>query len=406
MRRVIQELPEDFIVPGNALLCREEIIEVDNPRIVSIEWGYLEGRRPRPAGSNARLNAHGSLIRLPLMRLQTEDSFRGFGLCRASRELATTLLGKRLKEVFHIKRGVATRWRAFDYPLWDLVGQRSGLPVFVLAAAMAGIAIQPGLRVHCYDTSLYFDDLHLKDNHAASHFIAAEAREGYQRGHRAFKLKVGRGAWHMPLQEGTRRDIAIVHAVRDLLGPDVVLMLDANNGYNLNLTKRVLEETADCHIYWIEEPFHEDAVLYRELRSWLDELHLPVLIADGEGQADPSLLKWAREGLVDVIQYDIIDHGFTRWLATGRQLDTWGVRSAPHHYGWQYGNYIACHLAGAIRGLMFIEWDEAAIPGLDTSGYALSEGWVSVPEMPGFGLMLDEAIFQRAVAEVGFALSL
>jgi L-rhamnonate dehydratase len=379
---------------------------MDNPRIVFIEWGYLEGRRPRAAGSNARLNEHGAFIRLPIMRLKTEDGSSGFGLCLASRDHASTLLGKRLDEVFLVNQGVAEPWLAFDYPLWDLIGQRADLPVYALAAATSGIKVQSPYRVPCYDTSLYFDDLHLSSDSPAAQLLAEEAVQGYERGHRAFKIKVGRGARHMPLEEGTTRDIAVVHGVREALGPDVTIMLDANNGYNLNLTKRVLAETADCHVFWVEEAFHEDSVLYRELRHWLVEHNLTVLISDGEGQADPSLLEWARQGLIDVIQYDIISHGFTRWLATGHLLDTWGVYTAPHHYGSHYGNYVSCHLAGAIRGFVFAEWDEATTPGLDTSGYVLTEGQVSVPQRPGFGLSLDEAAFQRAVAKTGFTLSL
>ena len=54
---------------------------------------------------------------------------------------------------------------------------------------------------------------------------------------------------------------------------------------------------------------------------------------------------------------------------------------------------------------MSVEWDEATTPGLDASGYALAEGWVSVPERPGFALTLDEAVFRYAVAEAGFVLS-
>jgi L-alanine-DL-glutamate epimerase-like enolase superfamily enzyme len=194
--------------------------------------------------------------------------------------------------------------------------------------------------------------------------------------------------------------------VREAVGADAPIMLDANNGYNLNLAKQVLAATADCGIFWLEEPFHEDPVLYRDLRAWLKAQSLPVLVADGEGQASPSLLDWAREGIVDVIQYDIFGHGFTRWLETGRQLDEWDARSAPHHYGGHYGNYAACHLAGAIRGFLYVEWDEAATPGLEASGYSLRDGWVSVPDAPGFGLELDDDLFRRAVEAGGFAVSL
>jgi L-alanine-DL-glutamate epimerase-like enolase superfamily enzyme len=371
-----------------------------SPRIVLVEWGVLTARRPRHAGSNARLGAHGLDVRLPIVRLSTDDGASGFGACHAPPEQLPALLGVELDALFAAEAGVREPWLPFEYPIWDLVGRRAGQPVYALAAAVTGAAAAP-LTAPCYDTSLYFDDLHLDSEGAAAELLAQEAREGFARGHRAFKLKVGRGARHLPLEEGTRRDIAIVRAVRAAIGPEPPIMLDANNGYNLNLAKRVLAETADCGIFWLEEPFHEDNVLYRDLREWLGAQGLPTLIADGEGQADPRLVAWAREGLVDVIQYDIFGYGLTRWLALGRELDAAGVRSAPHHYGGHYGNYAGCHLAGALQRFTFVEWDEAAAEGLDTSGYIINEGRVQVPATPGFGLLLDEARFAHAVAHGG-----
>jgi L-alanine-DL-glutamate epimerase-like enolase superfamily enzyme len=379
---------------------------MNSSRIVRVEWAPLHGRRPRPAGSNARLGEHGIGVRVPILRITAADGSSGFGVCHASREQAAALLGVDFEAAFSVDHGVADAWLRFDYPLWDLAGQRAVQPVYAIAAATAGAAARRPYRVPCYDTSLYFDDLHLAAEQAAAELIAAEAREGYDRGHRAFKIKVGRGARHMPLEQGTRRDIAIVHAVRAAVGPGLPIMLDANNGYNLNLAKHVLAETAGCGVFWLEEAFHEDPVLYRDLRGWLADHKLPVLIADGEGRADPGLLDWARDGLVDVIQYDIFGHGFTRWLDTGRQLDALGCRSAPHHYGGHYGNYAAAHLAGAIRGFSYVEWDEAETPGLDTSAYTVDQGSVVVPDAPGFGLKLDQALFAETVAREGFAITM
>jgi L-alanine-DL-glutamate epimerase-like enolase superfamily enzyme len=199
-----------------------------------------------------------------------------------------------------------------EYPLFDLVASRAGRPVYQLAAMLAGRAaadLPTPFRAPCYDTSLYFDDLHLTDDAAAAALIAAEARQGYERGHRAFKIKVGRGAMHMPLEAGTRRDIAVVRAVRQAVGPAARLMLDANNGYNLNLARRVLAETADCDVFWLEEAFHEDDMLYRHLKEWMQEEKLAVLIADGEGAAAPRLMEWVHEGAVDVVQYDYLGYG-------------------------------------------------------------------------------------------------
>jgi L-alanine-DL-glutamate epimerase-like enolase superfamily enzyme len=208
----------------------------------------------------------------------------------------------------------------------------------------------------------------------------------------------------MPLEAGTRRDVAVIRAVREAVGPQPPIMLDANNGYNLNLAKRVLEATADCGIYWLEEAFHEDPVLYRDLKEWLAAQGLSTLIADGEGLAAGPLLDWARDGVVDVVQYDYLGYGFTRWLATGKVLDGWGRKTAPHHYGGHYGNYASGHLAGAVRGFSFVEWDEATTPGIDGSAYVVREGRVTLPDAPGFGLHLDDAVFGTAVAEDGFVL--
>lgn len=375
-------------------------------RIISLEWGQLEGKRPRVAGCNARLGVHGDLVRLPLLRIKTDDGFMGFGICFADKHQTSALLGKYLYEAFQADQGVVKDYRAFEYPLWDLVGHCTGKPVYVLAAQMLDKPVPDNLRVPCYDTSLYFDDLHLTTVEDATDFLVKEALEGYERGHRAFKMKVGRGARHLPLEEGTQRDIAIIRAVRKRLGPDVKLMIDANNGYNLNLARMVLEQTRDCNIFWLEEAFHEDSVLYHDLQSWLRQQGLRTLVSDGEGQADPHLLDWARDGLVNVVNYDIFGYGFTNWLMLGQQLDQWSVYSAPHHYGSHYGNYVACHLASAINRLVFIEWDEATTPGLNTADYVLNEGQVTVPVRPGFGLTLDEDIFRQAVETEGYVLSL
>ena len=374
--------------------------------ISRVEWGTLESRRPRRAGSNARLGAHGDRVPVPLARLTMWGGASGFGLCRAGRDRAADLLGRPLSGLFLETGGVREEGLLFESPLWDLAGQRTGRPVYALLADAAGQPAPAALRVPCYDTSLYFDDLHLESDEEAAALLASEARAGYDSGHRAFKIKVGRGARWMPPEAGMRRDIAVIRAVRAAVGPEAALMLDANNGWNLNLTKYALAQTADCRIHWMEEPFHEDATLYRDLKDWLRSEGLAALIADGEGEASPSLLRWVSEGLVDVVQYDVFGHGLTRWLATGNRLDEWGALSAPHHYGGHLGNHVSCHLAPALRNFTFTEWDEAAAPGLDTSGYVLQDGLVSVPDAPGFGLSLDDAAFAEAVADGGWKIEL
>lgn len=371
--------------------------------ITRIEWAQLAGRRSRAAGCNARLGNHGRDAGVRIARVTTDDGASGFGWSRITPERAAQLVGRPLEAAYDPEGGVSDEFVDLEFALWDLVGQRAGQPVYALLEA-GRVGDRP-FRVPVYDTSLYMDDLALSDDEQAADLIAEEALEGAARGHCAFKIKVGRGAMHMPLEAGTRRDILVVRRVREAVGPRATIMIDANNGYNLNLCKRVLEETAEAQVFWIEEPFHEDRVLYGRLKEWLAAEGLPVLVADGEGDASPHLLEWARAGLIDVVQYDIRHPGFTHWLSLGPQLDQWGVRSAPHHYGGAHGNYSACHLAARIARFAFAEWDEVVVDGLDGSAYRIAGGYAGIPDLPGFGLQLEGAVYAQAVRDNGFAVS-
>ena len=294
------------------------------------------------------------------------DGSSGFGLTRIDEETARGLVGATLAFAFDPLLAAAGgsggdgRRLALEYPLWDLVARRRGQPVYLTACEVLALPV-PRMPPSnpCYDTTLYFDDLDLDSDAAAAELIAAEARAGYERGHRAFKIKVGRGARHMEPEKGTGRDVAVVRAVREAVGPGPEIMIDANNGYTLNLAKRVLDQLADCRLHWLEEPFHEDPVLYADLREWLVRRYLPVLLADGEGYSSPALEECAARGLIDVLQRDIVSPGFSHWLHLGR---TTRATPGPHHYGTGLGNVVSGHLAGAVPRLAFVEWDEAAFP--------------------------------------------
>lgn len=368
--------------------------------IRTVEYALLRGVRPRSAGSNARLGDHGLTVDVPLVRLTTADGATGLGRAWADQERAVSLLGLPVDEVVSAD-GVAPDLAWAEFALLDLAARRHGVPVYRLLAPDGDA---PGL-ITCYDTTLYFDDLAIEDNGEAVGLIAGEARQGLARGHRHFKIKIGRGARHMPLEQGMARDVAIIHAVREVAGPEAMVMVDANNGFNLNLTKRVIEETASANLFWFEEAFHEDAVLYADLQAWLEERASSLLVADGEGSADPALVTWALDGLIDVVQYDIFSYGFSRWLALGAELDAAGVGSAPHNYGTAFGNYASGHLASRIDNLIAVEWDHADVPEIDASGYTIADGTVSIPDRPGFGLDLDDAGFAAAVERTGFSVT-
>jgi L-rhamnonate dehydratase len=372
-------------------------------KVEKIEVATLTGERARSAGSNGRLGDHGKNCSVRIARV-TIDGETGFGHTGSlSEELAEAVIGMRLIDLFDESGRVLEPYRIpLEYPILDWLGRRLNTPVYELVTA---IKREPGssLVVPCYDTSLYFDDLHLQNERDAVALLKEEAEQGFNKGHRNFKIKVGRGGRHMPLWEGTKRDIAIIHGVAEVAGPEGRIMIDANNAYNLNLTKEVLAAVQDVNLHWIEEAFHEDDALYADLKAWLRERGQNVLIADGEGLASPHLVNWAKKGHVDVLQYDIIYPGFTHWLELGAELDQAGLRSAPHCYGNAYGIYALSHIAAAINNFEFVEYDDIAIEGMDTSAYRVENGQFYVPNKAGFGLDFDDELFVSRVLANGWS---
>jgi L-alanine-DL-glutamate epimerase-like enolase superfamily enzyme len=373
-----------------------DMSNIINKEIERLEWCKLPGKRIRAAGCNARLGVHGDSVPLDLVRV-TIGGQEGFGWSRIKEQRAQELLGKKVGELFNNRGEVSPSYYDIEFPLLDWLGKIKKKPVYKLL-----IDTDHKISVPCYDTSLYFDDLHIENNVDAVELIQSQALAGKAMGHRAFKIKVGRGAMHMPLDKGTERDIAIINGVREVVGPEAKIMIDANNGYNLNLTKHILKATANSNITWIEEPFHEDPPLLENLKNWIQNEGLSVIVTDGEGNSAPQIVDWAKQGYLDAIQYDILHYGFHKWKKLGQELDKENVYTAPHNYGCVYGNYVLGHLAPLIKGFLFIEWDEVNVEGIDGSNYNIKEGQVEVPDKPGFGIELDNTFYSKMVEEAGW----
>jgi len=120
---------------------------------------------------------------------------------------------------------------AIDIALWDLTGKRQGAPLWRLLGGS-----NPRVKVYAGGVDLHFSLDALKD----------QARRFLARGYGAIKMKVGRPR----LSE----DITRVRAIRELIGPDVPLMVDANMGWTAEQAIRASRALEEFDIYWLEEP--------------------------------------------------------------------------------------------------------------------------------------------------------
>ncbi|SFG65456.1 L-alanine-DL-glutamate epimerase [Actinopolymorpha cephalotaxi] len=356
-------------------------------RVTEIRMVRPGDRYPRTIGRNARLGSHGDGGRVTAVCLATDGGARGWGVALGGADgveaAARSLTGRAVADLFDPAVGVTDPAALpLDLALHDLAGHLLGRPVYELLGA-AGPRPVP-----CYDAAIYFDDLDPDDAPRGVEAVLANCRDDERAGHRAFKLKIGRGHRWMSPGDGLRRDVEVTRAVR-AQHPGARILVDANDGYSPDGLRAYLEAVADCGLYWIEEPFPENRADLSRLRAELARLGSTALVADGEHEPDvPLLLDLAAEGLVDVLLMDVVSFGFTAWRALWPRVRSLGVQISPHAWGQPLKTRYAAHLAAGLGGVPIVEGVPGQTDGVDASGYRLEDGALHLPGTPGFGMPL------------------
>lgn len=351
--------------------------------IVSVKPVEITTRYPRTIGRNAVLASHGAGPTSGAMILHTASGAAGWGMVCGTPGNPEQLVGRRLDELFDPAVGVvedAVLWA--DFALHDLAGVLAGQPVHTMLGG------QGERTIPVYDATIYFDDLDPPDNPGGVDIILEHVQDGWNAGYRGFKLKIGGGFTWMPEAEGLERDVAVTRAVREAF-PSARLLVDGNNGFTVDGVLRYLDRVADVGLFWLEEPFHEHRAGLERLRAWRDENDLQMLIADGEHQPNvDEVVAYAREGLIDVLLMDIVDFGLTPWRQLSPALVASGIHSSPHAWGLPLKTLYAAQTGAGLPGVIIVEGVRGETLGVDTSGYFMVDGAISVPDTPGFGLPL------------------
>jgi L-alanine-DL-glutamate epimerase-like enolase superfamily enzyme len=359
-------------------------------RIVGFD---LESQRCKLCGKNSRLGVHGDRARDRMVRIYTDAGLEGLGTCRASAAKLALLLGKDPFAFFKAQEpAFHSPLDAGTMPLWDLAGKAVGQPVYSL------LGDQGPPRLPVYDGSIYFADLLPQYANRWQDRFKEEIDLGLKRGHRAFKIKIGRGAKWMPAEDGFARDIAVVKLIRQHAGREMQLAVDANNGYDLARSKRFLRELPEANLAFVEELFNEEVALDLELKAFLREQHLPTLIADGETQQTLEPFKpFINARAIDIYEGDINQFGVEGIFTEAAWAQAQQLRVSPHGWGSLVGFYLSLQVGRAIPNFYAAENDPLDNDLLIAEGYAIRDGTASVPETPGFGLKLDERKFAAAV---------
>ncbi len=328
--------------------------------------------------------------------VRTEDGHEGIGFSYSKRaggpaqfahakEIAPVLIGEDPSDIAKIwtklvwagasvgRSGVATQAiAAIDIALWDLKAKRAGLPMAKLLGAHRD-------SVQTYNTSGGF-------LHTPIDEVIENADRSLEQGIGAIKLKVGQPDWKL--------DIARVTAVREHLGDNVPLMVDANQQWDRPTAQRMGRIFEDFNLVWIEEPLDAyDAEGHAQLARSLD-----TSIATGEMLASVGEhIRLLEAGSVDIIQPDAPRiGGFTQFLKLAALAEHNNLQLAPH-----FAMEIHLHLAAAYPLEAWVEHFDWLDP-LFNEHLEIKDGRMQLSDRPGLGFTLSDQAHAWTVATATF----
>ncbi len=295
---------------------------------------------------------------------------------RGADALATEAPADRMMRMHrHGRSGLfMTAVSAIDCALWDLKGKCFGVPVWRL---LGGPTRE---KVPAYASMLG----HSVDPERAAR-VAEETREaGYTAQKWFFRHGPGDGG------EGMRRNVALVAAVRDALGPDYPLMVDAFMSWDLPYALEMVRRLAPYGLTWLEEPLPPERVgQFAKLRS-----QSAVPLATGEH----VYTRWQVEellaaGAVDYIQTDPDWCGGVSELVKICVLcSAAGVPVVAHGHSLLAALHVAASQSPAtVPYVEYLIQHQHEHQALQSPSYHPRNGALDLPELPGLGIVLDES---------------
>jgi len=251
-----------------------------------------------------------------------------------------------------------------DMALWDTLGRAAEEPLVRLLGGSA----RP---LEAYDSYGAIDP----------ETDAATLQRSVESGFKAIKIKLGDGS--------LARDVAVVKAVRQIIGEDVRLMADYNQALDVPEAIRRINRLSEFNLHWVEEPVKaEDLAGHARVRAatrtpiqagenwWFPEGVAAAIAAGASTHVMPDLMKVG---------------GVTGWMAAASLADAAGIPVSSHIFA-----EASAHVMAVTPGAHLVEW-------LDLAGGILAEpmkpanGFVT-PRGPGLGLSWDERAVARFAA--------
>lgn len=250
-----------------------------------------------------------------------------------------------------------------DVALWDLRGKHLGVPVWKLLGATSA-------KVPAYASALLWKD-DVRD-------LAREAAGHIDHGFRRVKMRLGRSEEY---------DTAAVRAVRDSVGPEHDVIVDASMRYRPQDAQRMEPILREAGVFWWEEPFQpEDLDSYASLQA-----STALRVAAGENKFGlPGFRELVARQAVGIVQPDVSrSGGITEVRRIGEMAAASGIRVATHTWSDAIAVVANAHVVASMPNGLTVEVDQTHNPFIDdllVEPLLIDDGLLDLGDRPGLGI--------------------
>lgn len=269
----------------------------------------------------------------------------------------TGLLSKKLDGLFEYfgNQGLL-RWAqaAINIAMWDAWGKAQNQPVYKLLGATKE-------KVNIYGSGGWI-------SYSIDELIA-EVTDYAARGFKAVKIKVG--------SPKVSTDLERLRKVREAVGNDIDIMMDANQGMDLPSAIKLANGAKDLNINWFEEPVnHQDFQAYQVLKN-----QTGISLAMGEREFDTlPLRELVTRNALDIWQPDILRiGGVEAWRESAALANSFHLPVLPHYYK-DYDVPLLCTIPNGVGAESF-DWVDPLID----NPMVIENGFAKPHDLPGWG---------------------
>ena len=333
----------------------------------------------------------GDVAEFITIKIITDDGIEGIGysgfassiMVKALKETGDALLaeivGEDPRRVEHINThlrniagggapaGLVTRAvSGIDVALWDIKGKAASEPVHRLLGGYRD-------TVPTYASGFLWRTFDLER-------LATTSKDLVKQGFKAMKFRMG-------AEDSAKKEIARMQAMREAVGDEITLMLDINQGWDVNTAITIGRELAAYDLYWLEDPInHQD---FEGLARVADALDTPIAAGEYHYGIEPFRTQVERRS-IDIVMVDLLRAGgITQWMKAAHLAESYNLPVVTH-----LATEVLMHCLAACPNGTYVEHMPWTFAMFNEEPNVVN-GEIVLPQSPGLGLSFNEDNLQK-----------